>query len=274
MKFDLQKKERKNFEKYFSQDIQIARKFAKIMYREFGTFMRALVVFGSTVSNPSNPSKDIDILVILDDVRIQFTRDLVQTYRIITEKAIAQTDPKRLHIQSMKFTSFWEYVRAGDPVAINILRHGVSIIDTGFFDPLQMLLEQGRIRPSDESIYTYFTLSPKSLHRAQQHILTAVVDLYWAGIDAAHAALMTAGQIPPSPDHVADLLEKTLVKNKEISPKYADTMRKLYRTFKRITRREISFISGKEYDKLRDETEIFVDEMRKYIEKKKKEKII
>src|SRR3989344_5534559 len=191
MKFDIEKRENKNYEKYFSQDIQIARKFAKIMYREFGTFIRALVLFGSTVTNPKNPLKDIDILVILDDVRIKFTRDLVQTYRIITEKAIAQVDPQRLHIQSMKFTSFWEYIRSGDPVAINVLRYGVSLMDTGFFDPLKILLEQGRIRPSKESIYTYLTMSPASLQRADQHLLTAVIDLYWAAIDAAHAALMS-----------------------------------------------------------------------------------
>jgi len=268
MKFDIEKRENKNYEKYFSQDIQIARKFAKIMYREFGTFIRALVLFGSTVTNPKNPLKDIDILIILDDVRIKFTKDLVQTYRIITEKAIAEVDPKRLHIQSMKFTSFWEYVRAGDPVAINILRHGVALIDTGFFDPLQILLEQGRIRPSTESIYTYFTMAPESLHRSKQHILTGVVDLYWAAIDSAHAALMTAGEIPPSPDHVADLLERTLIKTNQVHRKYADTMRKLYKIFKQITRREVAYISGKEYDKLKDETEEFVNEMRKYIEKK------
>ncbi len=268
MEFKVEKKESKNYEKYFSQDIQIARKFAKIMYREFGTFIRSLVLFGSTITNPKSPLKDIDILIILDDVRVNFTKDLVQTYRIITEKAIAEVDPKRLHIQSMKFTSFWEYVRAGDPVAINILRHGIALIDTGFFDPLQILLEQGRIRPSEESIYTYFVMAPESLHRSKQHILTAVVDLYWAAIDSAHAALMTAGQIPPSPDHVADLLETTLVKNKHIHKRYSDTMRKLYKTFKQITRREIAYISGKEYDKLKEETELFVDEMKKYIEKK------
>ena len=52
------------YEKYFSQDIQIARKFAKIMYREFGTFIRALVLFGSTVKGTRNIDSDIDLLVI------------------------------------------------------------------------------------------------------------------------------------------------------------------------------------------------------------------
>ncbi|MFH1592782.1 MAG: nucleotidyltransferase domain-containing protein [Candidatus Woesearchaeota archaeon] len=269
MKFPLRWKEKKTVKNFVSQDLEVARKFAKIMYTEFGTFVSALIVFGSSIKDPSKPQRDIDILVILDDVKINFTRELVQTYRIITEKAIARVDPKRLHIQSMKFTSFWEYVRSGDPVAINILRHGVSLVDTGFFDPLQILLEQGRIRPSKESVYTYLSMSPASMKRSTQHMLTAAVDLYWAAIDAAHAALMSIGEIPPTPDHVADLLQRHLVNNKEIAKKYSDTMRKLYSTYKKITRFELPEISGKDYDKLKQETEIFINGMKKYIEKKK-----
>ena len=268
MRFPIERREKKNITNYFSQDVETARKFAKIMYQEFGSFLSAVILFGSTIKDPTNPKKDVDILIILDDVRIRFTKDLVQTYRIITEKAIARVDPKRLHVQSMKFTSFWEYVRAGDPVAINVLRHGVSLVDTGFFDPLQVLLEQGRIRPSKESVYTYFTMSPASLQRSKQHVLTAVIDLYWAAIDSAHAALMASGEIPPTPEHVADLLELRLVKNKEIPRNTADTMRKLYVLYKKVTRLEVTEISGSDYDRLRKETEFFVQEMKKYIEKK------
>lgn len=269
MKFPIRRREKKTAKNYYSRDIEIARKFAKIMYKEFGSFISALILFGSVTRSSTNPKRDIDILIILDDVRIKFTKDLVQTYRIITEKAIGQVAPERLHVQSMKFTSFWEYVRAGDPVAINVLRHGVSLIDTGFFDPLQILLEQGRIRPSKESVYTYFTMAPASLSRSKHHILAATVDLYWAVIDAAHAALMHSGEIPPTPDHVSDLLELRLVKTKHISRKYSDIMRKMYSTYKKIIRREIQDISGNEYDKLKQDAEIFIKEMKKYIEKKK-----
>ena len=266
MKFQVERKENKNVSKYYSKDIDIARKFARLIYHEFGTFIKALVLFGSTTNSTLSLKKDIDILIILDDVKIKFSKELVETYRIITEKVVANVDPQRLHIQSMKFTAFWEYVRAGDPVAINILRSGVALIDTGFFDPLQILLEQGRIRPSEESIYTYFTMASASLNRSQQNILTATVDLYWAAIDSAHAALMKAGEIPPSPEHVADLLERRLVKEGHISKKYADVMRELYILFKRIIHREIKFISGKEYDRYYELTTTFVKGMRKYIE--------
>ena len=165
MKFDIKHNEQKNISRYAEGDIDIARNFARIMYKELGNFISALVLFGSATKASHVPKSDIDILIVLDDVRIKFTKELIETYRILTERAIAQVAPNRLHVQSMKLTSFWEYIRAGDPVAINILRSGIALIDTGFFDPLQALLDQGRIRPSDESVWTYFTMAPASLHK-------------------------------------------------------------------------------------------------------------
>lgn len=271
MKFRETRSERKAklLNKYLQQDINLARKFAKLMYKEMGGFLKGIILFGSSVKTPGAKYRDIDLLVILDDVSVVLSKELVETYRIITQKVVSNVDPQRLHIQSMKFTQFWEYVRAGDPVAINILRSGLALIDTGFFDPLQALLDQGRIRPSEEAIYTYFTMAPASLHRSNQHMLTACIDLYWAAIDAAHAALMKLGEIPPSPEHVADLLERRLVKYRHINRKYSDVMRQLYRLYKKIVHREIKTVSGKEYDKYKKLSETFVYGMKKFIEKKK-----
>ena len=271
MEFKTEKRERPAKIQYPQEEFETARKFAKAIYKELGEFIKGVVLFGSvTKSKQLEKEADIDLLVILDDLRIKFSEELVHTYRIIIEKVVADIDPKRLHIQSMKFTSFWEYIRAGDPVAINILRYGVALIDTGFFDPLQALLDQGRIRPSKESVYTYYVMAPASLHRAKQHILTAMTDLYWATIDAAHAALMEIGEIPPSPEHVADLLYEKMAKKGLIKRKNVATMRDLYRIFKDITHREIKEVDGKEYDNYRKRVNNFVNDMRKFIEKKKK----
>lgn len=269
MKFQVQEKEPKREKDYASDELDIARTFAQRVYKEFGPFVKAVVLFGSAVKKKK--TQDIDILIVLDDVRMKFSEDIVQTYRVIVEKVISDTEPKRLHIQSMKFSSFWEYARAGDPVAINILRYGIALVDTGFFDPLQKLLDDGRIRPSKEAIHTYFTMAPSSLNRAEQHLLTACVDLYWAVIDSAHAALMSIGEIPPSPDHVAGMLSEKLVKAKHLKPKHASTMGMFYKLFKDITYRNIKFVSGKEYDHYRKEAEWFLKDMQRLIEKKMKD---
>jgi len=269
MKFKIKYNEKKdNAKKFKKTDIDIARKFAERIYKEFGEFIKVVALFGSA-SRGDKKAADIDMLIILDDVRVNLNDSLIQTYRIILQKIIADTDPERLHIQTMKFTSFWEYARAGDPVAVNILRYGIALIDTGVFDPLQALLEQGRIRPSEEAIATYFAMSPASQHRAKQHLLSAGVDLYWSVIDAAHAVLMYNGNIPPSPDHVAEIMEKTLVKERRISKKSITTMREMYQLFKDITHRNRTEFTGKEYDIYKQKAEDFVKEMQKIVKKKK-----
>lgn len=266
MKFEIKKNEQRNLSRYVNEDITLARQFGKVMYKEFGNFISCLVLFGSAAKNIPSPKRDIDILIVLDDVRIKFTKELVETYRILTERAIADVEPQRLHVQSMKLTAFWEYVRAGDPVAINILRSGVALIDTGFFDPLQALLDQGRIRPSDESVWTYFTMAPASLHRAEQHLLTAVVDLYWAAIDAAHAALMTVGETPPSPSHSVDMIRDVLVDKHHLSGQCARAMEELYKAFKGITHRDIKSVSAKDYERYKRLAASFVHDAQVFIE--------
>ena len=244
----------------------IARKFASKVYKEFGSFLSALVVFGST-TDPSRKHKgDIDILVVIDDVHIILSPELMETYKVIVERAIIDID-NRLHIQTMKLSSFWEYVRAGDPVAINILRSGVSLIDTGFFDPLQLLLKQGRIRPSKEAIYTYFTMSYGSLTSSRKNLLNAMLDLYWAAIDASHAALMKLGETPPSPQHAAEKLKEKLVQPGHIKQKHAATMQEIYLISRKILHNELREINGRDYDHYRQKVEELVKELKKFIEK-------
>jgi len=266
MKFPVKARQKKDRIKYNKKDFEIAKLFTERLYKEFGTFVRAVVLFGS-VAKRKQKTQDIDILVVLDDLKIKFSDDVVQTYRVILEKIVANIDPQRLHIQSMKFTSFWEYARVGDPVAINILRYGVALIDTGFFDPMQALLDDGKIRPSKEAVYTYYTMAPASLHKARQHTMSAVVDMYWAVIDASHAMLMDLGEIPPTPEHVADLLDKRMVKKGLLKKSDANIMRKFYKLFKDITHRKVKEVKGKDYDKLMKEAEYFVNVSKRFLEK-------
>ncbi len=266
MEFKILKKENENIHRYPTEYVEIAEKFAKVLKKELNDFLMGVVIFGSTVRKEATTKSDIDVLVVTDDASFQLTEALVEGYRIIVENAIVKVSPK-LHITSMTFTSFWEYVKAGDPVAVNILRDGVALYDKGFFDPLQRLLHHGRVRPSEESVWRYFGRAPKTLLNSRWHVLQATLDLYWSVIDSAHAALMRKNQVPPTPDHVADLLEKVFVKPKLLEKKYADTMRKFYKLSKMITHREIKEVKGAEYEKYYLEADAFVRRMKKLIEK-------
>ncbi len=268
MEFRVQKKENENVHKYPTEDIKIAQQFAQHLKNELGDFLISVVVFGSTARREETVKSDIDVLVISDDASFQLNDALIEAYRLIVEKLVVRIS-RKLHVTSMTFTSFWEYMKAGDPVAINILRDGVALIDIGFFDPLQRLLKQGKIRPSEESVWRYFGRAPRTLLNSRWHLLQATLDLYWAVIDAAHAALMRKNEVPPTPDHVADVLERVFVKPKQLEKKYVDTMRKFYRLSKMITHREIKEVKGAEYEHYYREADEFVKRMKKIIERGK-----
>ena len=265
MDFSIEKRRHHAEDSYARDDLDLAYAFAKRCHEECHDLVKAIVLFGSTARKKQG-SHDVDILVILDDVSISFTPELLQTYRVITGKIIKDLS-RRLHITTLKLTAFWEYVRAGDPVAINILRDGFPLLDTGFFDPLQLLLHQGRIRPSPESIWTYTTRANQTLANSSWHLMQAVVDLYWAVVDAAHGALMAYGEVPPSPEHVADLLQDKLVRKRLVPSSSPQTMRKFYTLAKEIEHRKRKGMSGAEFDRLFKEAEGFVKAMKAFVEK-------
>jgi uncharacterized protein (UPF0332 family) len=96
--------------------------------------------------------------------------------------------------------------------------------------------------------------------------MQGTIDLYWAVIDSAHAALMKLGQIPPSPSHVADLMEEKMVKKKLLEHKYVVIMRNFYRLAKMVGHRQIAEIKGQEFDRYFKDAEMFINRMKKFID--------
>ena len=209
------------------------------------------------------------MMLIIDDLTQILSPEVIQAYRIITERTAANTS-KRLHITTLKLTAFWEYLKNGDPIIVNILRDGIPIYDIGFFEPAQVLLHHGRIRPSEESVWTYFSRAPATLLNAKWHVLQATIDLYWAVIDAAHAALMSIGEVPPSPEHVSGMIRDVLLKKKLVPAKAARTMEFFYNLAKQITHRKIQEISGRQFEVYYKEALGFVRTMENVVQKAKK----
>lgn len=268
MEFKLQKKDHPNVLKYTGENHLIAKKFADAIKKELGDFLKCVILFGSSTRTEKTPyEKDIDILMIIDDLTLIISSEVVEAYRIITENTAAKVS-KRLHITTNKLSTFWDQVRNGDPLAVNMLRDGVPIYDIGIFEPMQALLFQGRIRPTKESVWIYFTRAPLTIKSAEWHLLQASLDLYWAVIDAAHAALMHVGEIPPGPSHVASLIQEKLAKPGHVHKKNVQIMDFFYNLSKKITHREVVEIPGSEFDKYKALAKDFIDAMRKVIEGK------
>lgn len=270
MDFETREKTHPNIRSYSSEDFKLAQEFANKIHKELeGGFLKAAILFGSTARKEQTfHEPDIDMLLIINDLTMILSPEVVEAYRVITRN-IASKVSKRLHITTFKLTSFWDYLRNGDPVAVNILRDGVPLYDSGFFEPAQALLFQGRIRPTKESVWTYFTRAPNTIKSSEWHLLQASLDLYWAVIDSAHAALMHYGEVPPSPSHVSDMITTKLVHRKLCSGREAETMTFFYDLSKKITHRQISGITGKQYDEYLKRAKSFVDIMERIIEGRK-----
>ncbi len=265
--------------KHSDDDRTTAYAFAAKLYRELGKLCRAIVLFGSVAERdprdlhdphrdhnhgPVTPAGDIDILVVLDDVGVVLTDELITGYRVIGEQC-ARDVGGRIHITTVTFTTFWEYARVADPVMVNVLRTGLPLIDTGFFEPMQILLRQGRIRPTEESVWVYYLRAPQSLASSQGRLQQAVLDLYWACIDAAHAAVMAAGEVPTSPRHAADLLRSLYVERGLLEEQYAQTLEHFYQLGKDVMHRRVGAISAEYYDQLYAQAKAFVDRIRAFL---------
>ena len=92
--------------------------------------------------------------------------------------------------------------------------------------------------------------------------------MYWAIIDASHAALMKMNVVPPTPDHVADLLEEKLMTKKILNEREVQTMREFYQLSKMITHREIKEITGQQFDRYYREASHFIEKIRIFLEDK------
>ncbi|MDD9953814.1 MAG: nucleotidyltransferase domain-containing protein [Candidatus Woesearchaeota archaeon] len=263
-KFSPKQRAKKHVKK--PDDDKIALKFAKHIDKELGEFAKAVILFGSCATHETSKLSDIDVLIIIDDVQAVVTDEVTFTYRKIVAQCQKKVDP-RLHINTLKLTTFWEYVKHGDPVVINMLRDGFVLLDRGFFGAAQLLLQDGRVKPSKEAVWTYYSRTAKTLRRARKHILSACVDLYWAAMDASHAALMAVGEMPESPEHVPALLEKVLVKERQLlRPHHPKVMLELYHLQKAITHRELKEMTGEQYDGYWHETLVLVEALRNVVE--------
>lgn len=268
MRFEIKKRPHPNIARFHGQDYATALQFSERITKELGEFLKSVILFGSASrALHSGGTHDIDVLLIINDLTVMVTPEVVSAYRVIVEKTASTVSP-RLHINTMKMTAVWDYCRAGDPLFINILRDGVPLYDVGFFEPMQALLSQGRIRPTKEAVWTYYARTPMTMHNSQMHIMQASVDLYWACVDAAHAALMHIGEMPHLPEDLPRLIDEKLVAAKLV-PKTAPAIMKFFFTLqKEITHRERQSASGEDYDRWRKEAKNFVDMMRAVIERK------
>ncbi len=247
----------------------IAMEFAIQVQRKFDRIIKAIVLFGSQAKNTANAKSDIDIIIIIDDASIKWDLELISWYREELAKLISQNKYEYdLHVNTVKLTTWWQDLLYGDPVVINILRYGESLIDSGgFFNPIKALLIDGKVKSTPEAVYAALQRAPEHLARSKSSILGAIEGVYWCMIDSAQAALITAGKIPPSPEHIPQMLKETFVDRGMLDMDSIKNLKDLYLLHKSITYRETYNIKGNDIDLWQQRAEKFLSNMTTIISK-------
>lgn len=248
---------------------EIAMDFATKVHRQFDSIVKATVLFGSEAKNEAKSTSDIDVIIIIDDVAIDWDLELIAWYREELAKIIETSRySKDLHINTIKLSTWWDDLLHGEPVVINVLRYGEALIDLGgFFNPLKGLLLQGKIRSTPEAVYSALQRAPAHLARSKTAEIGAVEGIYWTMVDSAQALLMTLGKLPPSPEHITKMLKENFVDKKLMKMDLVIWYRDIYSLHKAIAHREIHEIKGIDLDKWHDRAETFLNVTTKIIDR-------
>jgi len=242
---------------------EIAMDFATKIYTRYDKMVKSVILFGSVAKQESTTGSDIDIIIIIDDVSIKWDQELIAWYREELDKILRVNPYKQsLHINTIKLSTWWEDLMRGDPVIINILRYGESLIDlAGFFEPLKFLLLTGKIKPTPEAIFSCLQRAPMHITRSKAAQLGSIEGLFWSMVDSAHAALIASNVLPPSPEHIPVDLKETFVNTGKLKMKYVIWYRDLLILHKKISHQQIKDLSGVEIDDWQKRAEEFLEVM-------------
>jgi len=118
------------------KETDIAMDFAAKVFRKYDKIVKSVILFGSTAKQETVTGSDIDIIILIDDVSINWDQELIAWYREELEKLVkANPYQQVLHINTVKLSTWWEDLLRGDPVVLNVLRYGEAMIDlAGFFN--------------------------------------------------------------------------------------------------------------------------------------------
>jgi predicted nucleotidyltransferase/uncharacterized protein (UPF0332 family) len=269
VKHKLIKKKNLNKKPFLNREKDIAIDFASKVHKKFSTLIKASILFGSQAKNEAVENSDIDVIFIIDDASINWDLELISWYREELAKITSQQKYGReLHVNTMKLTTWWEDLLHGDPVVINIVRYGEALIDSGgFFNPIKSLLIQGRIKSTPEAVYNALQRAPMHIRRSKISEMSAIEGVYWAIIDSAQAALITAGKMPPSPEHIPEMLKETFVDTGMLHHDSVKAVKEIFSIHKSIAHGLISDIRGKDIDAWQERAEKFLADMVKLVDK-------
>jgi uncharacterized protein (UPF0332 family)/predicted nucleotidyltransferase len=266
--------------------IKIAEIHKNMVLKKFEKYIVAYVLAGSLVRGTATKESDIDVFIVIDDTDVKkMTRaELKDKLRaIIINMGLDAGDitgiKNKINIQTYILTDFWDALREANPVMFTFLRDGVPFFDRGIFMPWKQLLKMGKIKPSPEAIDMYMSSGEQGLERTRFKLKDiATEDFFWTLSTPAQAALMLYGIPPPAPKELADVLREVFVKKEKLlEDEYVKIWEHAFQIRKDIEHGVMKEVSGKEIDKLIEDSDKFLKRLKKLftqIEKIKEEEMI
>ena len=266
--------------------IKIAEIHKSMVLKKFEKYIVAYVLAGSIVTGRATKESDIDVFIVIDDTDVKkMTRaELKDKLRaIIINMGMDAGDitgiKNKINIQTYILTDFWDMMREANPVCFTFLRDGVPFFDRGIFMPWKQLLRMGKIKPSPEAIDMYMSTGEQGLERTKFKLKDiATEDFFWSILTPTQAALMLYGVPPPAPKETCEVLREIFVnKEKLLEEDYVKILENVIRVRKDIEHGIKKDVTGKEIDKLLDDSDKYMKRLKKLfaqIEKNKEEEMI
>ncbi len=254
-------------EKSRERRMEAAQEFSDKLNEKLGDKVKCVAVWGSVAKGEHGRESDIDTLVILDDTKLQ--KDVPDDAKKKIQKKVtdlAKETDERITIQYFPFlTEFWDSLRKGEPLAIEAVRNGEPVYDTGLFMPAKRLLQRGKISGTQESVRKRLKVGAAGYKKAEKNVKSSVPHkLEQAMASAGQAPIMLAGKNPPAKENVPEVLEEMFVEEGMLEQEYADMAQDIY-DFGDKGEKHPEDVTGEEVDEHLEKTDDFIRRMHKLV---------
>ena len=225
---------------------------------------------GSVVTVGALAARDVDVFIVIDDTDVKkMTRqELKERLRQIAvgmamEVCKSVAPDLTLNVQMYLLTDYWESLRDANPIIFTLLRDAVPFYDRGLLRPWQHLLKVGSIRPSAEAVEKYLDSADSAFENAKKRIRdVAMEDLFYAGIMAAQAVLMSRGSSPTTPRETVSAVRALHDGADGFPGESADLLERLYEARKALEHETEPQPNGQLIGELYDEVEKTLPDLR------------
>lgn len=218
-------------EKSQERRMEAAEEFSDKIRDKLGDKVKVVAVWGSVPKGEHGVDSDIDTLVILDDTKLErgVPDEAKKKIRNKVTKLAKETDD-RITIQYFPFlTDFWDSLRKGEPLAIEAVRNGEPVYDTGIFMPAKRLLGRGKITGTQESVKKRLKLAAGGYKKANKQLRSSIPHkLEQVMANAGQAPIMLVGKAPPGKEKVPETLREMFVEKDMLEEEYVEMAQEIY----------------------------------------------